>query len=355
MDQEKWVCFFYIHSWSVTLVSKADSDTAEKKMADNISVGDFVVDRDNQIGRGGFGVIFTAINVKSKLKVAAKRLSRWKASSKESDELPKDMEAELIALKKGLQHANILKVYDYHADNENLWLFMELCDVDLDKYMQQNCDSLNYSSKLSVMHQMASGLSFLHQNKIVHRDLKPANVLLVLKDETEPLVKITDFGTAKLLSEEGLSEMHTYAGTEEFMAPELLQVGSDGRLHYRRSVDTFSLGLVFLAMEQATKGQPLKPVIEERNISVKEANVTIGRAMNLRKEAGKEYIRVASLREGDDLVKQHVKDLINQMTNTEPRHRPALETVGRKFTLLFDVSILSSVEHQLRNPFKSVN
>ena len=232
-------------SVTATLVSKADSNIADRKMADNTLVGDFVVARDNQIGRGGFGVVFTAINVKSKLKVAAKRLSRWKASSQESDELPKDVEAELIALKKGLQHANILQVYDYHADKECFWLFMELCDVDLDKYMQQNCDSLNYNSKLSMMQQMASGLSFLHQNEIVHRDLKPTNVLLVLKDETEPLVKITDFGTAKLLSEEDLSEMHTYAGTEEFMAPELLQVGSDGRLHYKKSVDTFSLGLVY--------------------------------------------------------------------------------------------------------------
>ena len=316
-------------------------------MADNLLVGIFVVDKGNEIGRGAFGTVHTAVNVKSKLKVAAKRLIR-KVSSKQSDELPKDVQAELVALKKGLQHANILEVYDYHADDECFWLFMELCDVDLDKYMQQNCDSLNYNSKLSMMHQMTKGLSFLHQNQIVHRDLKPTNVLLVLKDKAEPLVKITDFGTAKLLPEEGLSEMHTYAGTEEFMAPELLQVGSDGRLHYKRSVDTFSLGLVYLAMEQATKGQPLKPVIEERNISVKEARVTIGRAMNLRKEAGKEYIRVASLGEEDDLVKQYVKDLINQMTNTEPRHRPALEVVESKLTVLFEVSLLLLVLYRFR-------
>ena len=167
-------------------------------MADKLLVGSFVVDKGNEIGRGAFGTVHTAVNVHSKLKVAAKRLIR-KMSSKQSDELPKDVEAELVALKKGLQHANILKVYDYHANNECFWLFMELCDVDLDKYMQQKCDSLKYSLNLSMMHQMASGLSFLHQNKIVHRDLKPTNVLLLTKDETEPLVKITDFGTAKLL------------------------------------------------------------------------------------------------------------------------------------------------------------
>ena len=302
-------------------------------MAVSFSVGDFVVARDNEIGRGGFGVVFTAINVKSKLKVAAKELRLLKAKNKESDKLPKDVEAELIALKKGLQHANILEVYDYHVDSESFWLFMELCDIDLDKYMQQNCDSLNGTSKMSMILQMASGLSFLHQNSIVHRDLKPTNILLKIKDKADPLVKITDFGTAKLLPEKEQSEMDTYAGTEEFMAPELLQFGSDGKLHYRRFVDTFSLGLVFLAMEQATKGQPLKPIIEERNVSVKEAYVTIGRAMNLRKEAGKEYIRVAVIQEGDDLVKKHVKDLINQMTNTEPRHRPAVETVERKLTV----------------------
>ena len=308
-------------------------------MADKLLVGSFVVDRGNELGRGAFGTVNTAVNVNSKLKAAAKRLSR-KVSSKGSGNLPKDVEAELIALKKGLQHANILKVYDYHVDSECFWLFMELCDVDLDKYLQHNCDSVSYSSKLLMMLQMVNGLSFLHQNKIVHRDLKPTNILLVMEDETDPVVKITDFGTTKLLPEEDSSEMHTYAGTEEFMAPELLQMGSDGRLHYRKSVDTFSLGLVYLAMEQAVKGQPLKPVIEERNISVKEANVTIGRAMNLRKDAGKEYIRVALVQDSDDLVKQHVKSLINQMTNTDPRHRPALEVAESKLTLIFDVSLV---------------
>ena len=141
------------------------------------------------------------------------------------------------------------------------------------------------------------GLSFLHQNKIVHRDLKPTNVLLLTKDETEPLVKITDFGTAKLLPEEGLSEMHTYAGTEEFMAPELLQMGSDGKLHYRRSVDTFSLGLVYLAMQQATKGQPLKPVIEERNI-YSEGSQSYYRTCHELEERSRERIHQSSLASG---------------------------------------------------------
>ena len=56
--------------------------------------------------------------------------------------------------------------------------------------------------------------------------------------------------------------------------------------------------------------------------------------MNLRKKSGGDYIRPAAILETDSLLKQHVKNLINQMTNTEPRHRPSLETVENQLQVL---------------------
>ena len=119
------------------------------------------------------------------------------------------------------------------------------------------------------------------------------------------------------------------------MAPELFQPDPDGKLSYRKTVDTFSLGLVFLALEQAKPDKALNPIIEDPAISPKEANTAfVGLAMNLRKESGGDYIRPAAILETDTLLKQHVKNLINQMTNTEPRHRPSLETVENQLQVL---------------------
>ena len=307
-------------------------------MEEPLHIGEFVI-HDNEIGRGAFGVVYLATNTATLHRVAAKRISK-RAKDKE---LSKDVEAELISLKKGLKNENVLQMLAFHTDNEFYWFFTELCDTDLDTYMQQNCFSMNYSNRLDIMSQTSSGLCFLHDNNIVHRDIKPTNILLMKKESSSEVVaKIADLGTAKLMPDDQ-SEMHTFAGTEAFMAPELIETDETGKHSYRRSVDTFSLGLVFLCMEQAKQNKPLKPVLEDPSASVKEVNAkTIAYSMmkrrqNIRREGGGEYIRVAFIQESDGLVKQHVKELINQMTNTEPRHRPAIGAVERRTKQLLEV------------------
>ena len=290
----------------------------------------YSIDLGKQIGRGAFGAVYSCMDHQSGVSVAAKQFTQVHTNREKAS----DIQGELIAINKRLKHENIVEVFDHHFKDGVSWIFMELCDTDLDKYTQKHCSQMNYHTKLDIMRQSASGLAFLHQNNIVHRDLKPGNILLRTEDQLSPVVKITDFGTAKLL-QEGQSELHTFAGTKEFMAPELLQPDPDGKLSYRKTVDTFSLGLVFLALEQAKPDKALNPIIENPAITPKEANTAfVGLAMNLRKKSGGDYIRPAAILESDSLLKQHVKNLINQMTNTEPRHRPSLETVENQLQVL---------------------
>ena len=316
-------------------------------MAGKLRIQQYSIDLRKQIGRGEFGAVYSTKNCESGINVAAKQISQ--VHSKE--DLPNNVQGELIAMNRGLKHKNIIEVFEHHFKEGSYWIFMELCDIDLDKYTQKHCSQMNYYTKLDIMRQSASGLAFLHQNNIVHRDLKPRNILLRTQDQLSPVVKITDFGTAKLL-QEGQSELHTFAGTKEFMAPELLQPDPDGKLSYRKTVDTFSLGLVFLALEQATPGQPLNPTLEDPTKSAKEANAAcIGLSMALRKESGGDYLRLAAILESDSLLKQHVKNLINHMTNTEPRHRPPMETVENKLLNLLNVRnacICCTVHHSIK-------
>ena len=309
-------------------------------MAAKLQIEKYSIDLGKQIGRGAFGAVYSCLNQESGANVAAKQFTQVLADQQKAS----DIQGELIAINKKLKHENIVEVFDHHFKEGFSWIFMEMCDIDLDKYTQKHYSQMNYHTKLPIMRQSASGLAFLHQNNIVHRDLKPGNILLRIQDVLSPVVKITDFGTAKLL-QEGQSELHTLAGTKEFMAPELLQANPDGKLSYRKTVDIFSLGLVFLALEQAKSDKTLNPIIEDPAISPKEANAAfVGLAMNVRKESGGDYIRPAAILETDNLLKQHVKNLINQMTNTEPRHRPSLETVGNKLRVLQEVRLKTSGE-----------
>ena len=298
----------------------------------DLEIEQYVVDLRTQIGRGAFGVVYSGVDKASGAAVAAKQINQVLSN----EDAAKELQGELLALNKDLKHENIVTIFNHYLKEGYSWIFMELCDVDLDQYTQKNCDQMNSTCQLSIMKQAASGLSFLHLNNVVHRDLKPRNILLKTQDQL-PLVKITDLGTAKHLAEDD-SMMHTYAGTREFMAPELFQADPEGKLSYRKTVDTFSMGLVFLALEQAKPGKALTPFIEDPTISPKEANAAyVALAMNLRKESGNVYIRPAAIQDTDSLLKQHVKHLINQMTNTEPRFRPSMDVVKNRATLLMDV------------------
>ena len=89
---------------------------------------------------------------------------------------------------------------------------------------------------------------YLHQKELAHRDIKPDNIL-IQPDDTYPLVKVTDFSFTKDLSGREGSDMSTIRGNIHWMAPELLdETGQYVRNHctkYNRSVDIYSLGLVF--------------------------------------------------------------------------------------------------------------
>lgn len=88
--------------------------------------------------------------------------------------------------------------------------------------------------------QLISGLDFIHQSGYVHRDLKPENIFL----DGEFNLKIADFGFASQINKHNGNLMKTRLGTENYMAPEILE-----GLHYQgSSVDLFSCGIILFIM-----------------------------------------------------------------------------------------------------------
>lgn len=139
-------------------------------------------------------------------------------------------------------HDNVVRFYHDFQNTHYLCIIMELCaGGDLDSYLRARINhSVSEREALEILHQINSGLEFLHQNEIIHRDIKCANVLLKhgASHDAPVLFKVGDFGFAKRLAPG--ERATTILGTPLFMAPEVLMKNA-----YSFSADYWSLGCIF--------------------------------------------------------------------------------------------------------------
>lgn len=137
-----------------------------------------------------------------------------------------------------LSHPYIMSLFGSGKDKRNLSIIMELMEKDLYDLLQQRCDGQSESNpftfleSVEIIHQLAAGMNYLHENKIVHRDLKSFNILVKCVKTTECLrnivyvhAKVADFGIAKLkVNSRTYSEQEPNTGTNRWMAPELIKL-----------------------------------------------------------------------------------------------------------------------------------
>ena len=159
-----------------------------------------------------------------------------------------------------LNHKNIVRIFDFHKEEETFWIFLEFCGHgDLNVFFQKQ--NLDFNSKLGLMQGIAAGIAYLHEHNIIHRDIKPGNILIASESPLVP--KLSDFDLSKFLDADiETSVMSSNVGTLAFKSPEFFnRIG--GRLRYHRNVDIYAAGLTFLAMAQSTGGsRKLIPQIE---------------------------------------------------------------------------------------------
>src|SRR6201998_1360595 len=208
-----------------------------------------------ELGRGAMGVVYRATDPVIGRTVAVKtiRLSEEGTGLSRPELLSRfQTEARAAGL---LAHPNIVVVYDAGEENGLYYITMELIEGKSLQALIDSGHSFPVPRVLRIMEQTCSALQFAHERNIIHRDIKPANLMLTADDT----VKVTDFGTAKILQFGTVQQTTHVMGTPSYMSPEQVK----GRPVDGRS-DIFSLGVLLyeiLTGEKPFPGQSITTVI----------------------------------------------------------------------------------------------
>jgi serine/threonine protein kinase len=204
-----------------------------------------------ELGRGGMGVVYL---VKNRL---MGRLEVLKVIGRHLVERPGVVDRFLREIRSAakLQHPNIVTAYTAMRLGESLALSMEFVDgLDLARTVKAK-GPLPVVNACYFINQAALGLQHAHERGMVHRDIKPANLILA-RDGKKAIVKVLDFGLAKVTSEgqtdSGLTREGQMLGTPDYIAPEQIR---NAQLADIRA-DIYSLGCTFYYL--LTGGPPFR-------------------------------------------------------------------------------------------------
>lgn len=221
----------------------------------SVNVGDdlgpYVLDE--RLGAGGMGTVYRARH---------RRLNRPRAVKVLSTQLAEhpsfvarfEREARLAA---GLEHPNIVRVYDVGEQHDDYYIAMELLDGCTLRRVLREDWPISVDRALRLLRQLADALDFAHLQGVVHRDVKPDNAIVDADDH----LTLVDFGIARAADGTSLTQ-HGVMGTVEYMAPEVILEEPAGP--YGQSGDLYALGVT--AYELLTGRMPFTGTISARII-----------------------------------------------------------------------------------------
>ncbi|KAF8820437.1 putative calcium signaling protein kinase RAD53 [Cardiosporidium cionae] len=152
-----------------------------------------------------------------------------------------------VEILKNLRHSHIVNLVDFAETTNEFFFVMEYVkDGDLFNRIATT-NGLKESQACYIMHQLVSGVKYMHGENVIHRDLKPENILICCEGDGEYFqVKIADFGLAKLVRR-GFSAACTFVGTPQYWAPEVIHASRTNST-YNESADLWSLGVILYVM-----------------------------------------------------------------------------------------------------------
>ena len=208
--------------------------------------GDCLADRYvilEEIGRGGFGVVYRAVQEGVNRHVALKTIRHQVADIQGFDFIEAFRREALLTSK--LKHPNTITLFDYGETKEGtLYLVTEFLDGETLYERLWREKEMSPEVAVHVAKQIAKSLGEAHSHGIIHGDLKPANIFLCQMYGEQDFVKVLDFGIAKIIGEVDPAGL----GTPEYMSPEQFS----GQPLMAAS-DVYSLGLIIYEMLIGTR------------------------------------------------------------------------------------------------------
>ena len=202
---------------------------------------------DSQLGIGGMGTVYRARHLLIDRPVAVKVLN---PRFVEDEAARTRFQREARAAGR-LQHTNAVTVTDFGQSQDGyVYIVMELLEGRTLRDILAKEAPLDAARSVSIMLQVAAAVAAAHEAGIIHRDLKPANIFIVQRAEVPSVVKVLDFGIAKLAAEsleeddiKSLTQVGAMIGTPRYMSPEQC----DGA-ELTPAADVYSLGVILYEM-----------------------------------------------------------------------------------------------------------
>ncbi|XP_054276561.1 mitogen-activated protein kinase 15 [Macrosteles quadrilineatus] len=206
-----------------------------------------------RIGKGAYGIVWKAIDKKSKEAVAVKKIF-------DAFRNPTDAQRtfrEIMFLQEFSSHPNIIKLHNVHRalNNKDIYLIFEYMETDLHNIIEKG-NILKDIHRRYIVYQLLKAIKYIHSGNVIHRDLKPSNILL----NSHCHCKVADFGLARsvlqLSSHAGQipvdPSLTDYVATRWYRAPEILVAAK----RYTKGIDMWSIGCILAEM---ILGKPLFP------------------------------------------------------------------------------------------------
>src|SRR5215472_14681113 len=188
-----------------------------------------------KLGEGGMGIVYKAVDTSLDRVVAVKSLS---AELAKNPDLEQRFRAEAKA-QANLNHTNIATLFAFFVQEGTAWMVMEYIEGETFHDMIQRRGPIPAQEAVPLFKQALLGIGYAHRMGIVHRDIKPSNIMV----KRDGIVKVMDFGIAKVMGNRGMTRTGTQMGTAYYMSPEqVVNKGVDIRS------DIYSLGVTLYEM-----------------------------------------------------------------------------------------------------------
>lgn len=188
-----------------------------------------------ELGKGGMGKVYRAIDKKLNEEVALK-LIRPEIGF---DRRTLERFSNELKIARKIVHKNVSRMYHLSEENGTHYITMEYVRGEDLRGMIKMSRRLEIGTAIAIAKQVCEGLAEAHRLGVVHRDLKPGNIMI----DKEGDVRIMDFGIARALESKGITDAGAMIGTPEYMSPEQVE----GKEVDQRS-DIYSLGVILFEM-----------------------------------------------------------------------------------------------------------